>query len=173
LVRRIVSKPGALVIAGGVILLVFALVGLHSSAFPFSKPATRSSVVEPGPDQSSAKTIQPENSTATPLPASESTSSPSEASTTNTAGTADPGSECSLDFPDRQNAYNRDLKKEKANLDNILGGVQVGTMINGKFVQDYNDKITKLYDQYKGDLANAHCTVEVKNPELLPATYPY
>jgi hypothetical protein len=78
---------------------------------------------------------------------------------------------CNLDLKSVVNEYNREVGKKKNQLNSILS-FKVGLNISSQYVDDYNNKVTGIFNKYLVKARAADCDWPVKEPPLLPSNYP-
>lgn len=78
---------------------------------------------------------------------------------------------CTLNISSEMNAYNRDVKKERNDLDMSIERIRVGVLQVRGFVTSYNDDVTKLFDEYKEEFGDAGCVFPINKAETLPSNY--
>lgn len=178
--ERFTGRPLRLAVFGAAgVLLVAAVLSFHHSLFSAHSAEARSNT----PASSFAVKNDPK-----PLPKvnGESTASTggnaasgSPASTQNKPGAQSvvPGvneegsaSDCADDMARAQDNYNGDVQKEKKKLDDILS-FRVGLNISSRYVSDYNNNVTSIFNEYLESANKENCTWPVKQPAVLPIDY--
>lgn len=79
--------------------------------------------------------------------------------------------ECSLNISSRLRAYNREVNRERSDLDNSLSRTLTGIRQIREFIDTYNQDVTKLFKGYQEEFGNAGCAFPVNAAETLPLDY--
>ena len=64
---------------------------------------------------------------------------------------------CTKDMADMSQAYQSDIKKEKASLDKLLSSLVTGVTISSRYVADHNTKVLALFNRYNDDAIKHGC----------------
>lgn len=82
----------------------------------------------------------------------------------------DAGEKCAQSMEQSQQAYTREVQKQKSSLDNTLS-INFGIGITSQYVADYNNNVTDIFNQYAASAKAQNCVWPIKAPSLLSPTY--
>lgn len=164
---------------GPTILLVGLAVGALIIGLSLARNTSHKDLLRPVTQPSTSPEITA-NEPAPLAPASPTPNSSSSATGTTSSQAAEPGSssvntssnnQCVVFTREQVRSYNNDVKKEKEALESTLS-IPMGVNNSINFVEEYNTKAVTLHQKYLADAKKANCTFPIKEPALLPTTYP-
>jgi hypothetical protein len=156
------SLAGLLFLTALVFLVPDRNANLHATATQTANvPAPR-----PAPTINQKEVIGPEVSPVNNPDATELIETDASANVSSTANV----NPCTALINRAQQAYNQEIKKEKALLDSKLS-FPVGITTSSGFVNDYNEHIADIFEKYSTEAKSSSCELPIKQPVSLPLTY--